>query len=161
MMKYEIRLAEAADFTKIQSLYAGARKFMALRGNPNQWGNNWPEDSQIQEDIQEKCLFVLEDVFGIHGVFALIPGDDPTYATIINGQWSKQELYATIHRIAGDGSGQILASAVEYAQEQHSYLRIDTHEDNIPMQNAIKRLGFRNCGIIFTRDGSARLAFDK
>ena len=44
--------------------------------------------------------------------------------------------------------------------EKINYLRIDTHEDNQPMQDAVLRYGFRKCGIIHIRDGSKRVAFD-
>ena len=41
-----------------------------------------------------------------------------------------------------------------------SYLRIDTHADNQPMQNAIDSYGFCYCGIIHVADGTPRNAYD-
>ena len=39
------------------------------------------------------------------------------------------------------------------------HLRIDTHADNEPMLNAVKRYGFKHCGVIYVADGSPREAF--
>lgn len=39
-------------------------------------------------------------------------------------------------------------------------LRIDTHADNKPMQNAIDSYGFRYCGIYHVADGTPRNAYD-
>ena len=44
---------------------------------------------------------------------------------------------------------------------QYPNLRIDTHRDNHPMRNAIRKFGFTYCGIIWTDDGTERLAFQK
>ena len=38
-----IRLAVPEDFTSIMSIYAYARSFMQETGNPNQWGNHFPD----------------------------------------------------------------------------------------------------------------------
>lgn len=40
-------------------------------------------------------------------------------------------------------------------------IRIDTHEDNKPMQRLIEKNGFKYCGIIYLNDKSKRLAFEK
>ena len=45
--------------------------------------------------------------------------------------------------------------------EGASSVRIDTHEDNIPMQNMIEKNGFKKCGIIYLLDGNKRLAYEK
>ena len=40
-------------------------------------------------------------------------------------------------------------------------LRVDTHRDNIVMQNFLHSYGFTYCGIIYLADGSPRLAYQK
>ncbi|WP_294378124.1 hypothetical protein [uncultured Clostridium sp.] len=40
-------------------------------------------------------------------------------------------------------------------------IRIDTHEENIPMQNLLKRNQYKYCGIIYLDDGAKRIAFEK
>ena len=44
---------------------------------------------------------MLETESGLHGVFAFILGEDPTYGVIEDGQWLSGDPYGTIHRIAG------------------------------------------------------------
>ena len=97
---------------------------------------------------------------GIHGVFYFFIGDDSTYARIDDGAWHASRPYGTIHRIASDGTGGILAAAVAFGKEKIDYLRIDTHEDHKVMQSAIAKQGFQRCGIIYQPDGSPRIAYD-
>ena len=87
--------------------------------------------------------------------------NDPTYEIITDGAWSSDKPYGVLHRIAGDGSGGILKAAMAFAREKSNYLRIDTHENNLVMQNALRKLGFRKCGIIFVEDGTPRIGYDR
>ena len=92
-------------------------------------------------------------------VFAFILGKDPCYA-VIDGAWHAARPYGTIHRIASDGTAKGVARRVfDWCASQIDYLRIDTHEDNKPMQAAVLRYGFLPCGVVQVR-GGARLAFD-
>ena len=62
--------------------------------------------------------------------------------------------------IASDGTVKGMARFVfDWCAQQIDYLRIDTHENNRPMQAAVLRYGFQPCGIVQVR-GGARLAFD-
>lgn len=159
-MNYIIRHAEMNDLERIEEIYAFARAFMAANGNPNQWGTHNPPNGQLVRDIDEKKLYVIMEGQRIHGVFYFWIGNDPSYAEIYDGAWCSERPYGTIHRIAGDGSGGILKTAVEFGKKQIDYLRIDTHEDNKIMQRAVKKLGFRRCGIIYIADGTPRIAYD-
>lgn len=159
-MRYNVRHAQMADFSRILEIYAGARKFMAENGNPTQWGKTNPPVDRLRKDIEEEKLYVVEDESGIHGVFFYTVGADPTYGFIEDGNWTQDVPYGTIHRIAGDGTGRILRTAVEFAKSQCPYVRIDTHENNHVMHGGLKKLGFRRCGIIYIADGSQRIAYD-
>lgn len=159
MMEYTVRKAEADDLGCIEEIYAYARAFMAENGNPIQWGNSHPPREQVVRDIREGNLYVITENGTIHGVFYFFIGDDPTYAEI-DGAWHWDSPYGTIHRIAGDGSGGILSTAVAFAKQHIGHIRIDTHEDNKVMQRAVAKQGFQRCGIIYLADGSARIAFD-
>lgn len=159
-MYYQIRNAEPADLVRIEEIYAYARLFMAAHGNPNQWGTTNPPHGRLVQDIQERLLYVLEDDSGIHGVFYFYIGPDPTYASIWDGSWKYDSPYGTIHRIASDGSKGILRTAVEYCLTKSRYLRIDTHHDNIVMQNALDKLNFQKSGIIYIADGTPRIAYE-
>ncbi len=160
-MEYRVRKATKEDLPRILAIYAQAREFMASRGNPSQWGGHHPPATLLEGDIRLGNLYVLEADGIIHGVFAFILGEDPTYQRIVDGAWHWNAPYGTIHRIAGDGSGGILRNAVHFCQGVIPYLRLDTHADNIPMQCAISKAGFRRCGIIFLPDGSPRIAYDR
>lgn len=160
-MAYTVRNAAREDLARIEEIYAFARGFMLRTGNPNQWGTTEPPHDQLVEDIRNECLHVIEDETGIHGVFYFYIGADPTYDYIEEGSWRSDSLYGTIHRIAGDGSGGILRTAVTWCQSQINHIRIDTHHDNHVMQQAVAKQDFRKCGIIYIQDGTPRIAYDK
>lgn len=159
-MEYTVRKANREDLSRIQEIYAYARSFMANTGNPNQWRNNHPPVEQLEVDIIRGDLYVITNESGIHGVFYFFIGADPTYSKIENGTWRSDTPYGTIHRIAGDGSGGILRTAVEFGKQYINHLRIDTHEDNKVMQKAVAKQGFQYRGIIYIADGSPRMAYD-
>ena len=158
-MNYTVRKAIREDLPRIEEIYAYARKFMAENGNPNQWGNTTPVTSLLEDDITKGLLNVMTHEGIIHGVFYFYIGIDPTYGVIEDGAWISDTPYGTIHRIAGDGSGGTLATAVAFAKEQINHIRIDTHEDNKIMQRAIAKQGFERCGIIHLANGSPRIAY--
>lgn len=155
-----IRKAELSDLGQILQIYENARQFMAANGNPNQWGKTNPPRETLERDIKLGQLYVVVREESIRGVFAFIPGEDPTYR-YIEGSWRSNEPYAAIHRVASDGSGGILAAAVAFGWERIPHLRIDTHADNWVMQRAIERAGFEKCGTIYLEDGSPRIAYEK
>ena len=155
-----IRKAIGEDLPEILKIYENARKFMAENGNPNQWGKTNPPQTVLERDIRLGQLYVVVREGKIRGVFAFIPGEDPTYG-YIEGRWRSSEPYAAIHRVASDGSGGILAEAMAFGWERISHLRIDTHEDNWVMQRAIERAGFQKCGIIYLENCDPRIAYEK
>lgn len=159
-MGYKVRNAVSADLPRIDEIYAYARDFMVKTGNPNQWGKTNPPHEWLVEDIRQQLLHVIEDDQGIHGVFYFYIGQDPTYGQIEDGHWHSNDVYGTIHRIASDGSGGILRTAVEFCKKQISHIRIDTHHDNIVMQRAVAKLGFERSGIIHLTNGSPRIAYE-
>lgn len=159
-MEYFVRKAFREDLSRIQEIYAYARAFMVRTGNPNQWKNNHPPVSQLEMDIAREELYVVCCGESIHGVFFFAIGEDPTYRRLDGGSWRSGTPYGTIHRIAGDGSGGILGTAVRFAKNRIGHLRIDTHEDNHVMQQAVSKQGFQRRGIIYLQDGSPRIAYD-
>ena len=153
--------AKNADLNAIMDIYQTAREFMKSNGNGTQWGDNHPPKEMIEEDIAKGQSYICKEDGKIVGVFAFIIGDDPTYQEIENGNWHFNETYGIIHRIASTGKVKGLTkTCFDFCREKCNYLRIDTHKNNQPMQNAIKRYGFRECGIIHIADGSERVAFD-
>ena len=160
-MAYTVRKAEQTDLPRILEIYASARHFMALTGNPNQWGTTHPPRQQLEQDIRQGDLLVVEDDQGIHGVFFFSLGEDPTYEKIEGGGWKLNTPYGTIHRMAGNGQETgVFAECLAWCREQIGHIRIDTHEDNRIMQHLIEKHGFVRCGIIHVADGSPRIAYE-
>lgn len=159
-MEYSIRKAREEDLDRILEIYAGARDFMRRTGNPSQWGQEHPLPELTRADIRAGDLYVITEGEKLHGVFFFKLGDDPTYAEIFGGAWHDQGPYGVIHRIAGDGSGGIVKTAVAFARRKTDYLRIDTHQDNKVMQHTLEKNGFRYCGVIRLADGDPRVAYD-
>lgn len=156
-----IRLANISEIDRLLEIYESAKHFMHTHGNPNQWNGAYPDKDTLLADVNSQHLYVVEDDSGhIYACFALIGGEDPTY-NYIEGEWQSDTPYGTIHRIAGDGTRRgVFAECTSFARTKYSHLRVDTHEDNIPMQNAVKRDGFKYAGVIYLADGSPRMAFD-
>ncbi len=155
-----VRLATEKDMPAVDALYEASRRFMAENGNPSQWGNKYPLRETLLEDISLGRLFVCCDDREVYGVFALVEGDDPTYAIIEDGAWGDDSPYAAIHRVAGGRGRGVAAECFGYAKKRFPHLRVDTHADNIPMQRCILKNGFVRRGVIYVRDHSPRVAFE-
>lgn len=154
-----IRKANREDWQEILTIYTRAREYMRQTGNPNQWRTTAPSPQLLSEDIQAGNLYIVTDDVCIHGVFALIPGPDPTYAQI-DGAWCNDEPYGVIHRVASAGKRRgILETCLKYCRAQYSNLRIDTHHENRIMQHLLEKHGFIRCGIIQLTNGEPRIAY--
>lgn len=162
-----IRKTTEADFSRVMEIYARARSFMAEHGNPNQWGpTNWPPEELIRQDIRNaKGHVCVDDNDRVIGTFFYDYGQEaePGYRDIEDGAWRDQEPYGVVHRIASDGSQKgIGAFCINWAFEQSGHLRIDTHGDNVVMQNLLTKLGFQRRGIIHVvEDNYPRFAYEK
>lgn len=156
-----IRNATAADLNNLQRIFSSARAYMTATGNPDQWTPDYPSDSLLLSEIAAGHCFAIEHDGSVCATFCFIEGDDPTYAEI-EGNWLSNEPYATIHRIASDGTrGGIFHEVMEWGSKRIGNIRIDTHEKNRPMLEAISREGFSYCGVIICHNGTPRLAFQK
>lgn len=68
--------------------------------------------------------------------------EDPDYQ-VIEGAWLNEEPYGVVHRITSDGTVKGAASAcLTWAFGQCGNLKIDTHRDNVVMQNMLKKMVF-------------------
>ena len=157
-----IRKAEYEDLNEITAIYDKARSFMRQNGNMRQWSNGYPSRELLSYDIEQGTLYVLLDDFGLYGVFMLRVGDDPTYRVIREGAWMDSSPYAVLHRLASSGRRKgVLHEALCYASLFTDHIRVDTHESNRPMQNALLKEGFSRRGIIVCDDGTDRVAFER
>ena len=161
-----IRHSEEKDFERMMEIYEYARGFMAETGNPNQWGpTNWPPEGLIRDDIKQGHSYVCEEDGHVVGTFYFIYGKDieETYVDITDGEWSSDEAYGVVHRLASDRSVKGIGTCcLEWAFEQCGHIRIDTHTDNAVMQNLLEKLGYTKRGIIYVvEDNYPRFAYDK
>jgi len=155
------RGAVRGDLPQILKIYAHARAVMKASGNPTQWGDDFPPQELLEEDIDSNRLFLYVVNGQIEAVFAFILGADPTYAAIEDGQWLDDTLpYGTVHRLASAGKHKGVGKAVlDWSMEHCQSLRADTHADNKIMQHLLEKNGFTRCGVIHVADGSPRFAY--
>ena len=157
-----IRAGEISDLDDILSIFEEARAFMRTSGNMTQWTNGYPSRDVILQDIRAGYCFVCVEDGTAAAVFSLIDGEDPTYGIIDGGSWLNDRPYATVHRMAVRVRNKgVAAFCLEWCFERCRNLRIDTHEDNIPMRRLVEKCGFQYCGIIYLPNGSPRLAYQK
>lgn len=144
-----IRSATHQDLNTILNIYDRARKFMREHGNPEQWGDVYPPNELVKEDIEEKRLYIVEGDDGVAaGVFSYFPDGDPDYDEI-NGAWLNDEPYVAIHRIASAGTQRgVFSRILEFCLERASNVKIDTHTQNTVMQAILQKHGFVLCGTI-------------
>ena len=155
-----IRKSKPEDLPRLMEIFAHARSFMVSTGNPDQWAEDYPGRELLLKDIGSSDSYVVQAGGAVVATFVLRAGDDPTYRVIYDGEWPDDGPYATIHRIASDGSRKgILHLVMKFALERFTSIRIDTHRDNRVMRAAILREGFRYCGIIRCWNGTERLAY--
>lgn len=156
-----IEQATLSQLPQIMEVYAKARAFMAQNGNPLQWGQNYPPEEMIRQDILDGKCYVNLKGEETAAVFYFAVEEDPTYR-VIDGAWLNDEPYGVIHRIAVAQNGKgVAGECFRFAMAQCKNLRIDTHEDNLPMQRCLAKHGFARCGIIYLEDGDPRIAYQK
>jgi hypothetical protein len=158
----QIRKTTLEDLKEVMEIYAHARSFMAQTGNPTQWGDGYPSEALIREDIRRGISYVGEADGRIEAVFVYFKGEDPTYNYIENGSWKNEAPYGVIHRIASRGTVKGSGSqCLQWGFAQCGNLKIDTHDDNVVMQHVLEKNGFEKCGRIYLEDGRPRLAYQK
>ncbi len=157
-----IRKSTYNDIDRLLEIYEEARQFMKVTGNPDQWAGGYPKKSMLLEDIEKANSYVCIMDGMIVSVFYFEIGEDPTYKEIFNGQWLNHKPYGVVHRIASARSSKgVGAFCLEWCYDQIGNIRIDTHKDNIPMQNLLIKKGYKRCGIIYVSDGTQRIAYQK
>lgn len=164
----ELRKATEVDIDSIMNIINQAQTWFKDQG-VDQWQNNYPNPETIKRDIDNNYGYVLLKDNVVISYVAFIFDGEITYNSIYDGEWISNGEYAVVHRMAVDSryKGQGLASVVfKYIEglclEKEVYsIKVDTHEDNIPMQRLLYKNGFRYCGIIYLEDGSKRIAFEK
>ena len=137
-MKRSIRRSTPADIPTLLHLAEEAKMIMRRSGNMKQWGAGYPSAEVFLSDIERDASYLVIDEESLQAVatFAIIPGPDPTYARIFDGQWLDDDSpYYVIHRIASLATEKgIMKTILDYAFSQTDNIRIDTHCDNVIMR---------------------------
>lgn len=157
-----LRKATYDDIPALLQLFENAKEIMRASGNLHQWGAGYPSPDIVRGDIERGVCYVAAETEDTHieATMAFIPGPDPTYAHIEDGEWPNNSPYYVIHRIAVASPGKGYARAMlDWAFEHTRTVRIDTHRDNVIMQHILCSYGFEYCGVIHLVNGDARDAY--
>lgn len=155
-----IRAAREADLDAVMGIYDAARAFMRSTGNVTQWVGGYPSRAHAERDLSRGWLWVWDEGRGPEAVMSVMPGPDRTYAQIDGEPWLNDDPYWVMHRLAVARSGHGTGSAMlRWLCERHDNVRVDTHEDNVPMQRALEGAGFVRRGIVTCDDGTPRVAY--
>ena len=148
----EFRKSTKSDITKIMDIVKQAQVYFKEQ-NIDQWQNNYPNEEVINNDIENGESYVMLDENNIIATTVISFTKEKSYENILDGKWITNGDYGVIHRIAVDNThkGKGLSHSI----------KVDTHEENIPMQSLLKKNGFEYCGIVYLEDGGKRVAFEK
>lgn len=164
----EFRKSIKADIYQIMKIIKQAQSYFKEQGI-NQWQNNYPNEDVINNDIENGDSYVMIKDGNIVATTAISFEKEKSYDNIYDGEWMTNGNYAVIHRVAVDNNYKGLGFShkiIKYAEEIciakgiHS-IKVDTHEENIPMKKLLKKNGFKYCGFIYLDDGAKRVAFEK
>jgi len=161
-MSKAVRRTRPEDIAAVLSIYEHARSFMAANGNPTQWGNSSPPVEIVLSDT-EHCGYIVEEDDQVIGVFYFEKNaNEPAYDSI-DGAWINDRPYAVVHRCAvkenSRGVGQFI---LDWCFSRYDNIRIDTHENNTPMKNLLKKNGYVYCGkVMYNKENGERIAYQK
>lgn len=156
------RMCEITDMAKRQLKSLGL----------SQWQKGYPSRQVWLADVEAGCTYLAVEGDEILGIFAFQTDPDPSYA-VIDGKWLTDGPYASMHRVCvsdeckGKGvAGRMFDYGFQLARQAGlPSVRIDTHPGNIPMQRALKKAGFIECGGIVLAEGceagDGRIAFER
>lgn len=160
-----LRKARIEDVEAAHEIYEGAKKFMRESGNGSQWSGDYPSGEDVLAGIEAGTSYVVEDCGEIVATLHFEVGREPSYDKIYDGSWKNDAPYAFIHRIAVKYHGRKIAKfCFDECFKMHANLKIDTHENNLPMQSALLHAGFVRCGKIvieYLREDKERVAFQR
>lgn len=158
----EIKKTEIEDLDVVMTTIDIARQLMRDNGNTTQWTNGYPARELMAESIESGHNFLIYNDNEVVATFDFIIDEDPNYLVIEDGNWLNDDSYGAVHRLASNGKAKGVAQfCFEWCFSQFPNIRVDTHEDNIPMQKVLTKLNYEKCGVIYVSDGTPRLAFQK
>ena len=166
----EFKLAQAEHLDALWRITEEGKAQLRRLGL-DQWQRGYPAREDWVRDVAAGRIWMAVEQDEILGAFLFQTTPDESYSEI-EGAWLSDAPYAAIHRVCvsdaskGKGvAGRMFQKGFEMARELGlSSVRIDTHEGNLPMQQALKKADFHYCGVITLRggceDGNKRIAFE-
>lgn len=152
-----IRIANMADANSIQEVLEDAKELFRKDGS-DQWQDldNYPNIETTKTDISKGQMYVFEEDNQILGCIVLSKEVEKAYDVIYNGSWLLNDKYYVIHRLSvrknsyKKGIAKDLINYVTLLTKEdgvHS-IKVDTKKENIRMLTLLKKLGFKEVGII-------------
>ena len=164
----EFRKSTMNDMPYIMNIFKQAQNYFKEK-NIDQWQNNYPSEDIIRRDINNNDSYVMVDNDKVIATIYISFEEDEDYKNIYEGKWISEGDYCVIHRIAvdntykGKGIFKNLIKQVEQMciNKNINTIKVDTHEDNLNMQNTLKKNGFKYCGVVYVEGGEKRIAFER
>lgn len=164
----EFRRSTKSDLKEIIEIIKEAQNYFKAN-NIDQWQDGYPNEESIMNDIESGESYILLKDNKIIATAYLSFNGESDYDIIHEGKWLGDENYAVIHRVAvsnnmkGQGMAGELFKQIENLclENKVNHIRIDTHRHNRSMQRFLMKSGFEYCGIIYLKDNSERIAFEK
>lgn len=162
---FTLHLADISELSSCVQILSDGQAYQQSLGF-TQWPKGYPGKAEVERDIAAAKGYVLKSDGEICAYFYIDDNDD-AYPKIV-GAWHSQEPYLVIHRVSigngfrGTGVSSVLFACFEALAKSKGIfnLRIDTHEQNIPMQRVLGKNGYSYCGTV-VQDNGLRLAYDK
>lgn len=164
----EFRKSTKKDIKEIMDIIKQAQSYFKIQGI-NQWQNGYPNEEVINIDVNKGHSYVLLKENKIVATVAISFDGEKNYDTIYEGAWLTNDTYGVIHRIAVSNNYKSLGLShkiIKYTEKlckdnNINSIKVDTHIENMVMQNLLKRNDFKYCGVIYLDDGDKRVAFEK
>lgn len=164
----EFRKSTKSDIKEIINIIEEAQNYFK-ENNIDQWQNGYPNEESIMKDIESGESYVLLKNNKIVATAYLSFIEESDYDVIYDGYWISNGDYAVVHRVAVSGNikgqgiaGELFRHLEKICLENNiNYIKIDTHRKNQSMQKFLTKNGFEYCGVIYLKDNSERIAFEK
>lgn len=105
---------------------------------------------KFQESDKIEKAEKIEESEKIAATFLFLPGPEEAYNNLKDGNWPENtEDYFVIHSFASSMKARGSATfCFEWCEKQPGVhcIKVDTHKNNIPMQNLLKKFGYAYCG---------------
>lgn len=161
-----LRQAKQSERSIIWNIIQYAIEQRRLDGS-RQWQEGYPNETTIQEDLDNGHAYVVTDNEDVLAYAAIIFDKEPAYEAI-EGKWLTEGDYVVIHRVAAAeiAKGKSVATKLFQLIEtlclsKNIYsIKVDTNFDNMPMLRILEKLGYTYCGEVYFK-GGARKAYEK